>query len=71
MFKLLIMMISLFWATDALAVDISGISEADLNLFFNYLFLLPTTFFSYLVVPVATLSAARFTATIIYQMFPR
>jgi len=71
MFRILIIMISLFWANGALAVDISGISEADLNLFFNYLFLLPTTFFTYLVVPTATLSAARLTVQIIYQMFPR
>jgi len=69
MFKLLILSISLFWISTASAVDLSGITEADLNLFFNYLFLLPTTFFTWLVVPIATYYAAEFTVSIISQMF--
>ena len=69
--KLFILSTLLFWVSDILAVDLSGITPDDMQLFFNYLVLTIPILGGMLITPLAIYYGSQFVISAIYSMFAR
>lgn len=59
------------WISDVPAVDLSGITPQDMQLFFNYLALTPPLITGMVITPIALYHAAVWLISSIYSMFSR
>lgn len=69
--KLLILIALSFAVSDVMAVDLSGVTSADILLFYNYLTQMLPTISGYLITPLALYYSGQFIVSAVYSMFAR
>lgn len=69
--KHIILLALTFWISDVPAVDLSGITPQDMQLFFNYLALTPPLIAGMVITPVSLYHAGVWLISAIYSAFSR